>query len=151
MASIAFDDIPEPDYADTIYVPIPSTERAIPVNPEWWARRVFTIASAPRWVVALIGLRQALVGLFGIEKGDQSVFEVDRVENDEALIVEDAAHLDFRAGVRIDTAHRLLAVTTVVKLHGWRGRFYWAVVRPFHGPITRSMAEKATTTFAAGD
>lgn len=151
MASIAFDDIAEPDYADTIYVQIPPTDRAIPVNPEWWARRMFAIASAPRWVAALIGLRQALVGLFGIEKGDQSMFEVDRVENDEALIVEDAAHLDFRAGVKIDTAHRLLAVTTVVKLHGWRGRLYWTVVRMFHGPVTRSMAKKVATTFAAGD
>lgn len=150
MASIAFDDIAEPDYADTIYVPIPLTDRAIPINPEWWAGRVFTVASAPRWVVALIGLRQALVGLVGIEKGDQSVFEVDRVANGEALIVEDAAHLDFRAGVRIDTDHRLLAITTVVKLHGWRGKLYWTVVRVFHGPVTRSMAEKAATNFAAG-
>jgi hypothetical protein len=141
--SIAFDDIPDPDYADAIIVPIPESVGEVNSDPEWWARRIFDLKSAPKWILSLLRLRQRLVGLIGVEKSDQSVFEVDRVDRGEALIAENDRHLDFRAGVRVDRESRLLQVTTVVRLKGWRGRLYWIPVGLIHGPLTRSLVRNA--------
>lgn len=79
----------------------------------------------------------------GVEKSSSSVFDVDRVEDGEALIVAEDRHLDFAASVRIDAAHRLLSVTTSVRLHGWRGRLYFIPVSILHGPVLRAMAKRA--------
>ncbi len=147
--SIAFDDIPDPDFADAQFVSIPETQHQVPTDPAWWARQVFSVASAPAWVRALLGLRQALVGVIGVQRGDASVFEVDRVETSEALIAADDRHLDFRAAVGIDSGSRILRVTTTVRLHGWRGKLYFGIVSWLHGPVTRSMAKRAVTRFVA--
>ncbi len=147
--SIAFADIPAPDFADAVMVAIPPSDGAIPDDPAWWAGRVFSIESAPRWVIGLLGLRQALVRLIGVDRADRSVFDIDRVEGGEALIAEDDTHLDFRAAVYINPSRRLLQVTTVVKLNGWRGKVYWIPVSVLHAPITRSMAKRAVKNFAA--
>lgn len=136
-----------PDYADAIFVPIPLTRSSIPDDPAWWANRIFSLSSAPGWIRILFGIRQTLVGLVGIKKGEQSVFAVDRVENGEALISANDTHLNFRAAVRVDSNARLLQLTTVVKLHGWRGKLYWSVVSLFHGPVTRSMMARAARNF----
>lgn len=115
----------------------------MPEDPRVWASEVFSVRSAPLWVRGLLAIRQAVVGLIGVEKGDRHVFNVDRVSSDEALIAHDASHLDFRAAVGIDPRNRLLRVTTTVRLHGWRGHVYWAAVSVLHGPVTRSMARRA--------
>ena len=56
---------------------------------------------------------------------DLTMFEVDRVEGSEALVTASDPHLDFWVGVAVDTVDNRLVATTVVKLHGWRGRLYW--------------------------
>ncbi len=144
---MAFEDMPAPDFADVVIVAIPSSAGTIPADPEWWAGMVFNVRSAPRWVQALLGLRQALVGLVGIPRGDASAFDVAGVRGEEALIATDDRHLDFRAAVGIDIDRRLLRITTTVVLHGWRGRLYFAPVSVFHGPVTRSMAKAAVRRF----
>lgn len=141
VISIAFDDIPEPDFADAAIVSIPGTSEI--GDAASWARQIFSVDSAPTWVRLLLALLQALVGLIGIDKGDSSVFDVDRVVNDEALIAADDTHLDFRAAVSLDRSRRLVQVTTVVRLHGWRGRLYWMPVSILHGPVVRSMMKRA--------
>lgn len=140
--------MPDPDYADAIFVPIAPTQSLIPDDPAWWAHRIFSVSSAPGWIRVLFGIRQAMVGLVGINKGEPSVFDVDRVENGEALISANDTHLNFRAAIRVDTESRLLQLTTVVKLRGWKGKLYWSVVSLFHGPVTRSMMTRAAQNFA---
>lgn len=140
--SVAFRDIPAPDFADVQIVAIPG-KGSISGDPRSWAAEVFSVRSAPVWVRGLLAVRQAAVGVIGIEKGDQRVFDIDEVTSNEALIAHDDTHLDFRAAVGVDVANRLLRVTTAVRLHGWRGRVYWAVVSLLHGPVTRSMAKRA--------
>lgn len=149
MASIAFSDIADPDYADAVFVKVPGS-KPLPEDPAWWANQVFNVRSAPGWIRALFALRQALVGLAGIKRAPSTVFGVDRVEQGEALIAEDDTHLDFRAAVKVHHESRLLQLTTVVRLHGWRGKLYWTVVSLFHGPVTRSMMKRTTRNFARG-
>ncbi len=146
--SIAFDDIPGPDFADAVIVSIPESPDPVVESPVWWARQVFSVSSAPPWVTFLLGLRQLLVGLVGINRATEGVFDIAREEGNEALISTDDTHLDFRAAVGIYPDRRLLQVTTVVRLHGWRGRLYFVPVSVLHGPVTRSMVKRAVRNFA---
>lgn len=141
--SLAFDDLPVPDFADVIVVPIPAGTGPIHPDPAVWAGHLFSPSAAPGWVKALFALRQAVVGLIGISRPDRSIFAVDRVVGPEALISVDDRHLDFRCGVGVDAERRLLRVTTAVRLHGWRGRLYFAPVSVLHPLVTRSMASRA--------
>ena len=148
--SLAFDDIPEPDFADVVVVSIPASSRAIVDDPAWWARQIFSVRAMPRWIVGLLGIRQILVRLIGVQPSPASVFDVDKVDGEEALISADDSHLDFRAAVGIDPEGRLLRVTTTVRLHGWRGRLYFLPVGMLHNPVTRSMTKRAVRDFVRG-
>jgi hypothetical protein len=88
-------------------------------------------------------LRQLLVPLIGVPRGGRDVFAVSRVQDGEALISVDDRHLDFRAGVGVDTEARLVRVTTVVRLEGWRGRVYFAPVGVVHPVVVQSMLRRA--------
>ncbi|WP_336706604.1 DUF2867 domain-containing protein [Oerskovia sp. USHLN155] len=140
FSSLAFEDVPRPDHADVVVVPLPD---GATTDPAAWARAIFDVRSTSLWVRAAFVLRQALVPLIGVSRGDQSVFDVSRVEGEEALIVADDTHLDFRCAVGVDGAARLVRVTTVVRLHGWKGRAYFLPVRLAHGPVLTAMLRRA--------
>lgn len=140
FSSLAFEDVPRPDHADVVVVPLPA---GATTDPAVWARTIFDVGSAPWWVRAAFAARQALVPVIGVGRGKQGVFDVARVQGEEALIVADDTHLDFRCAVGVDAAARLVRVTTVVRLHGWRGRVYFAPVRLVHGPVVTSMLHRA--------
>ena len=134
--SLALQSIPKPDYADVIVLPVPEGTSA---DPRVWADELFSLRSMPGWVTALMGLRQAVVGLMGIGKAPAGVFAVTEVRGEEALISADDTHLDFRCGVAYDAGARLLRVTTAVRLKGWRGRLYFAPVRLLHPLVVHAM------------
>ena len=138
--SAALDRIHRPDFTDVQIVALPA---GADPDPRVWADRILGPGGSPAWVVALMGLRQALVGLVGIPKGSQHAFDVDCVVGQEALIDTDDRHLRFCCGVAVDSERSLLRVTTVVRLKGWRGRLYFAPVAVLHGPIVRAMMRRA--------
>lgn len=140
LVSLAFRDIPEPDWADVVVVTLPA---GADNDPAEWAQAVFDIRALPAWVLALLGLRQLLVGLIGVDRGAADVFAVREVSGEEALIAADDRHLDFRAGVAVDTDAGLLRCVTAVRLKGWRGQVYFAPIRLLHDPITRAMMRAA--------
>ncbi|WP_265520344.1 DUF2867 domain-containing protein [Oerskovia flava] len=148
FTSLALADLPRPDYADVVLVPLPD---GAPTDPAVWAREIFAVRSAPPWVRVAFAVRQSVVALIGVSRGDQGVFDVDRVEGEEALIVADDRHLDFRAAVGVDVGARLVRVTTAVRLHGWRGRGYFGPVRLAHGPVVHAMLTRAARGLAGGD
>jgi len=129
-----------PDWADVVIVPLPDGASG---DPRFWAEQIFSVKDSPKLVHALMALRELLVGFIGIERAPSTVFDVDEVVGDEALIVERESHLDFRCGVGVDHEACLLRVTTAVWLHGWRGRLYFAPVRVLHDPVTRAMMHRA--------
>jgi hypothetical protein len=138
--SLALDSIPVPDYADVIVLPVPA---GCPSDPRIWAQTLFSPQSMPPWVTALMGLRQAVVGLVGIDRAPKGVFAVSDVRGEEALISTDDKHLDFRCGVAFDAGARLLRVTTTVRLKGWRGRLYFMPVRVLHPLVVHAMMVRA--------
>ncbi|NUS01163.1 MAG: DUF2867 domain-containing protein [Nonomuraea sp.] len=144
--SSALEDIPSPDYADMIIGVLPSGATE---DPRVWAEGIFSIAAMPRWIVAAMGLRQALVPLLGLKRSPRDTFKVSRVEGEEALIVRDERHLDFRCGVAVDAAARLVRVTTTVRLKGRRGRIYFWPVRLVHPIVVHAMLRSARRRLAS--
>jgi hypothetical protein len=142
--SIALRDIPHPDYADAIIAPMSSNA---PLDPDVWARMLFSRGSMPGWVAAAMVLRQLVVRLVGIPRAERDVFDVREHQGDEVLIAADDKHLDFRCGVAVDRELRLVRVTTTVRLHGWRGRLYFAPVRLAHPIVVTAMIRGANRSF----
>jgi hypothetical protein len=139
--SLALDEVPQPDHLDVIAVPLPP---GASTDPAVWTRTIFSIDSTPVWVRLAFGLRQLLAPLIGVPRGDRrTVFAVQRVVGEEALIVTNDRHLDFACGVGVDARRHLVRMTTTVRLHGWRGRLYFAPVSLVHPVVVRSMMRRA--------
>lgn len=138
--SLALRDCANPDHIDTVAVRCPV---GVTADPAAWARHVFSIAAMPRWVAALMGLRQAAVRLIGLPPSGTDVFDVREVDGREALVAAHEAHLDFWAAVGVDPEEGWLWLTTAVRLRNWRGRLYWSVVRWFHPVVVTAMLRRA--------
>ena len=146
--SLALDAIPRPDHVDVIAVALPPGSTT---DPSEWTRTIFSVASTPIWVRIIFVLRQLLVPLLGVRPGDpDTAFAVRRVVGEEALVEASDRHLDFAAGIGVDTERRLVRLVTVVRLHGWRGRAYFAPVSLVHPAIVRSMMRRAARRLTPG-
>lgn len=110
-----------------------------PGDPQLWADAIFR--NPPRWVTVALALRQALVGLIGIEKGTAESFATVARTDDEVLLGEDAGHLRFRASVLVGS--EVVTVSTVAAPSNLRGRAYLAVVRVLHPVVIRGMLRRA--------
>lgn len=140
LVSLALRDLPRPDYCDVTVVPLPP---GVSDDPAAWARAVFDIRRGPRWVLVLLALRQVAVRLIGLPPAPRDTFAVREVVGEEALLAFDDRHLDFRVGVGVDAERSLLRVVTAVRLHGQRGRAYFAPVRVAHPVVTAAMVRSA--------
>lgn len=114
----------------------------------------FTFERQAPWVHRLMGLRDALVKVFGLKtasalRADSSagrtprvgIFRVYETHPDEVVIGEDDKHLDFRVSVRRSADQ--LVVVTVVHCHNLLGRNYIRVIAPFHRKVVRSALDRA--------
>jgi Protein of unknown function (DUF2867) len=140
MESMAIRACRLPDFADMQVVALPP---GATTDPAQWVNRIFTAANMPWWVKALFGVRRVLTPLLGIPQRDLTAFAVSRVEGNEALIQVADPHLDFWLGVAVDSANQRLIATTVVKLHGWRGRLYWIPAGLLHATVFKSILNRA--------
>lgn len=98
-------------------------------------------SSTPRWVGALLALRDRIVRIVGLREaggaGRSRGFPVLASTDQEIVTGIDDSHLDFRVSTRV-TPERTVVVTTTVTLHNGVGRLYWAVVRFFHPVVVRA-------------
>ncbi len=144
MESIALRECRLPDFADIQVVPLPE---GATTDPAAWVESIFRAANIPIWVKALFGARMVLAPLLGIPNRDLKTFQVDRVEGNEALVKASDPHLDFWVGMAVDTEGRRLVATTVVKLHGWRGRLYWIPAGFFHASVFKAMLRNGVANY----
>ena len=138
--SLALRDIPHPDYADALIATLPPDT---PVDPAVWAREAFSVSGMPRWVAAARTLPPRLVPQRGQPPAPAHPIARPPRVGGEVLIAADDRHLDFRCAVGVDPEARLLRVTTAVRLHGWRGRLYFAPVRLLHPVVVQAMVSRA--------
>ena len=116
------------------------------------ALRLFS--TSPRWVRALLLLRDAIVAPLGITTSKTArVAPVDRVgmfpvisDTPQRLVAGfDDSHLDFRVLVDVAPAAggTRITSTTVVLTHNWIGRVYLTAITPFHRLVVRAMLNQA--------
>jgi len=116
------------------------------------ARKAATkmFAHAPRWVEALLNLRNLIVGPLGLKtSGDGEPAPGGMIglfpvlsETPERLVAGfNDSHLDFRVVVDVVSAGtgQQVTTTTLVLTHNLLGRIYLAAILPFHRLIARSM------------
>jgi hypothetical protein len=107
----------------------------------------------PKWVDWLLNLRDLIVKPFGLKTGknrkkktDQSAegyfFPVLDLLDNEVVMGESDAHLNFRVSVLIDRSENFIFVTTAVHYNNVWGRLYFLPVRPFHGVIVKACAKR---------
>ena len=116
------------------------------------ARKAATkmFARPPRWVEALLNLRNLIVAPLGLktsgdgEPSSGGVIGLFPVlsETPERLVAGfDDSHLDFRVVVDVVSAGsgQQVTATTLVLTHNPLGRIYLAIILPFHRLIVHSM------------
>lgn len=123
--------------------------------------KAFFMLKPPRWITMLFTLRNSIAGFFGLKTGGKGIdgqrlpdgfklepgerlglFRVFSKSNTEVVIGEDDWHLNFRVSLffeRQTVGEQAIVVSTVVRFNNWFGRFYFMLVRPFHGVIVRAM------------
>jgi hypothetical protein len=108
------------------------------------------MARGPRWIDALLTLRNCLVAPFGLKTGAPTgagssdsigIFPVVSETPSRLVAGFNDSHLDFRVVVDVvgaDSSRRVTA-TTLVLTHNLLGRVYLAIILPFHRLIVPAM------------
>ncbi len=134
------------DLADAFAVRVPP---GTPDDPQDWADRIFR--DPPAAVRALLRLRNALVPLIGVQRGDATAFATLVRTDREVLLGVDAPHLDFRASVLVepDDDGTTVTVSTVAAVRTRAGRAYLQAVRLLHPAVVRAMTHRAARVATA--
>ncbi|MGA7484360.1 MAG: DUF2867 domain-containing protein [Bradyrhizobium sp.] len=112
------------------------------------AERIFS--RNPRWVQALLDLRNKVVAPFGLKtsgEGDAitggmiGLFPVLSETPQRLVAGFNDHHLDFRVVVDVAPADRGqdVTTTTLVLTHNWLGRAYLSAIMPFHRMIAKTL------------
>ena len=134
------------DFADAFSVDLPKDDTH---DAESLAQHIF--AQQPKWIAALLRARDTLVQPFGLKRavdlrsmdGDRlNIFRVYERHDDEIILGEDDAHLDFRLSVLVWPAAqgcpRRLILTTLVFYNRLLGHAYISLIAPFHRMVVRA-------------
>jgi len=111
------------------------------------------VLHGPRWIDALLRLRNILVTRFGLKTSGEGAPSPHGViglfpvlsETPERLVAGfDDSHLDFRIVVDVtrDAAGRQVTSTTLVRTHNLLGRTYLKLIMPFHKLVVRGMMRR---------
>jgi hypothetical protein len=108
------------------------------------------LGRSPRWIAALLAVRNCLVAPFGLKTGTPTgagaperigSFPVVSETPNRVVAGFNDKHLDFRlvVDVVVEGGGRRVTATTLVLTHNLLGRTYLAVILPFHRLVVRSM------------
>ncbi|MGY8633049.1 DUF2867 domain-containing protein [Bradyrhizobium sp. 14AA] len=108
------------------------------------------VLHGPRWIDALLRLRNILVKPFGLKTSGEGAYAPGGLiglfpvlsETPERLVAGfDDSHLDFRFVVDVssDAAGRQVTSTTLVRTNNLLGRTYLTLIMPFHKLVVRGM------------
>jgi hypothetical protein len=117
------------------------------------------LLSTPKWIRNLFEFRNRLVSVFGLKTnkehmnqdvdnfnanvGDQlGFFKVYNKAKSEIVLGEDDVHLNFRVSLILIDLHTdiiEIVISTGVVYNNFLGKVYFAIVKPFHKLIVRSM------------
>ncbi len=132
------------DFADAFRINI----AGVAIDARTAAERM--LGHSPRWVDALLTLRNLLVRPFGLKTSGADerssppmigIFPVIDEAPQRLVLGFDDRHLDFRVVIDVASpgAASQVTATTLVQTHNLLGRCYLAVIMPFHRLIVRTM------------
>lgn len=138
-------------FADAFRVTVADTD----LDARGAAERIFS--RSPRWVEALLDLRNMIAAPFGLKTSGESepnaggvigIFPVLDETPDRLIAGFDDHHLDFRIVVDVAPAHggRDVTATTLVLTHNRLGRAYLAAIMPFHRLIAKTLLRQVCLT-----
>lgn len=116
----------------------------LPDDPQAWTAAMF--ASPPLWVVPVLGLRQVLALLAGIELSRSVPPRPEGTTRDEVLFAIDRGSLDTRLSVLRDTDR--VVVSTIGTPNDVRGAVFLALARHVHPFVVQALLTKAAATLA---
>lgn len=153
--------LPGAQYADAYQTPDP--------HPDTSALQAWldVVARTPRWIQALMALRNTLVRVVGLKGlgqlhdvhgtrpdprdaasyrcGDRvGIFVIRHLDEREVVMGQDDKHLDVQVSLckRSVGGQPMLVLGTVVHIHNTLGRAYMTVVTPFHRAIVQNMLRR---------
>ena len=107
------------------------------------------LGRSPRWIRALMALRDAIVTPFGLKTSPQVATQADAIgifpvlsDTPNRLVAGfDDSHLDFRVVVDVAPSgqRQRVTATTLVLTHNRLGRAYLAIILPFHRLVVRAL------------
>lgn len=134
----------EYDYSDRFSTTV---RVAKPINAKEFSVEFFY---APKWIRGLMNLRNAIMKTLGL-KEERNLSDLVSVKSDNvAIISKSAKHLDLVIEfytAKIDNDNQEISVSTKVHFNNRMGRCYFAVIRPFHNVICKTLLKRAKTTF----
>lgn len=102
--------------------------------------------AAPKWIVSLMKIRNGLMRPLGL-KGEKDLSELISFESSNtAMISKKDKHLDFVIRLiagQNENGKQRISVSTDVWFHNGFGRFYFAMIRPFHKIICKTLLNRA--------
>lgn len=120
---------------------------AQPISAKELAYRLFC---APQWVIALIKFRNAIVKPLGL-KGEKSLYDLINVESENrATLSKNDKHLDFKVTLMTESfgnGNQRISVGTKVCFHNSMGKVYFAIIKPFHVLICKTLIKRARKNF----
>lgn len=140
-------DLPGADWADSYSVRLDRNDLVpMEVASELMGR-------PPRWVAALLKIRNVIVGFFGLKSAELELTGQDRIGGFPVLAHDDRhvllgfndKHLDFRIIVAVEPEgvnHQHVSLTTLVQQHNLFGRIYILFVTPFHRLIVKTFLKR---------
>jgi hypothetical protein len=117
-----------------------------PLDAREAAQRMF--ARAPRWIDALLKLRNLIVTPLGLKTSGAGeaaamvgIFPIVSETPERLVAGFNDSHLDFRVVVDVVPAGagQQVTATTLVRTHNRLGRIYLATIMPFHRLVVRAM------------
>ncbi len=116
------------------------------------------LGRSPRWIDALLALRNRMVAPFGLKTGAHApnetggsniigIFPVVSETPDRLVAGFNDKHLDFRVVVDVAAAGhgQRVTATTLVLTHNLLGRTYLAIILPFHRLVVRALLRQVAT------
>lgn len=132
------------DYFDTFKIQISTNNQPVDIITS-------EIFESPKWVDALMKIRDSIVGVFGLKTtesysdkskttysiGDRiAYFKILNRNSNEIVMAENDKHLNFRTSVMVDGDS--IYLSTIVQFNNIFGRLYFFPVKPFHQLIIKT-------------
>lgn len=114
-------------------------------------------ATMPKWVMALMALRNHLVKLIGLKSekpedyneefkigGYIGFFKIMFLSDKKIILGANEDHLNFRAIIKLNSKNTFnVCVTTLVEYNNTKGKRYMSIIKPFHRIVVRNMVKQA--------